>query len=179
MLQEIFEELKGEMKLGYLKKKHSFRYVYLATIADGKPHQRTVVLRDVVQDKHPIIYTDARSNKVKELKENPNASLIMYNHKKLMQISLSGKIKRIDSGDYYDNSWSRVQGNSQNDFITDRAPGTPIKNPDEVDYMAQEHHFMILKLVPDKIEYLQLKRPHHIRAVFKAENNWQGQFLTP
>ena len=179
MLQEILKDLQGEMKLGYLKKKHSFRYVYLATIADGRPHQRTVVLRDVVQDQNPIIYTDARSNKVKEIKENPNASLIMYNHKKLMQITLSGQVKMIENGDYYDDCWSRIQGNSQKDFITEKAPGTPIKNPDEVDYNDNEHHFMILELVPDQIEYLQLKRPNHLRAIFKAEDDWKGQFLNP
>ena len=179
MLQEIFEDLKGEMKLGYLKKKHSFRYVYLATIADGIPHQRTVVLRDVIKDKNPIIYTDARSNKVEELKANSNASLIMYNHKKLMQITLTGRMNMIENGDYYDDCWSRIQGNSQKDFITEKAPGTPIKNPDEVDYKDNEHHFMILELVPDQIEYLQLKRPNHIRAIFKAEDDWQGQFLNP
>lgn len=178
MLQDLFKDLKSEMKLGYLKKNHSFRYVYLATVADGKPHQRTVVLRDVVNEQHPIIYTDARSNKVKELQENPAVSLIMYNHKKLMQITLSGQMKMIERGDYYEDCWSRVQGKSQRDFITEKAPGTPIKNPDEVNY-GDDHHFMILELVPDQIEYLQLKRPHHIRAIFKAADNWQGQFLNP
>ena len=178
MLQEIFNDLKDEMKFGYLKKKHDFRFVYLATVADGKPHQRTVVLRDVVNEHQLIIYTDARSHKVKELKENPNASIVMYNHKKLMQITLNGQMEMISEGDYYEDRWSRVQGRSQRDFITKKAPGTSIKNPDEVEY-GDEHHFMILKLVPDTIEYLQLKRPNHIRALFKAEDDWAGEFLNP
>ena len=178
MVQEIFKDLKNEMKLGYLKKKHSFRYVYLATVADGVPHQRTVVLRDVVQDQHPIIYTDARSSKVEELKENPFASLIMYNHKKLMQITLSGKIKMIESGDYYEDCWSRVQGNAQRNFITEKAPGTPIEKPEDISY-GDDHHFMILELVPDKIEYLHLTSPNHVRARFTAEDNWQGEFVNP
>ena len=178
MLQELLKDLQGEMKLGYLKRKHSFRYVYLATIADGRPHQRTVVLRDVVNERNPIIYTDARSSKVKELKENPNASLIMYNHKKLMQITLSGQVKMIESGDYYDDCWSRIQGDSQKNFITEKAPGISIDNPDEVEY-GDDHHFMILELVPDQIEYLKLESPNHVRAIFKAEDNWQGQFLNP
>ena len=166
------------MKFGYLKKKHDFRYVYFATVADGKPHQRTVVLRDVVNEHQPIIYTDARSNKVKELKKNPNASIVMYNHKKLMQITLNGQMEMIREGDYYEDRWSRVQGKAQRDFITKKAPGTPLKNPDEVEY-SDQHYFMVLKLVPDTIEYLQLKRPNHIRALFKAEDDWVGEFLNP
>jgi hypothetical protein len=132
----------------------------------------------VVHEHQPIIYTDARSNKVKELKEDPNASIVMYNHKKLMQITLNGQMEMIDKGDYYEDCWSRVQGRSQRDFITEKAPGTPIKNPDEVEY-GDKHHFMILKLVPDTIEYLQLKRPNHIRALFKAGDDWAGEFLNP
>jgi len=166
------------MKFGYLKKKHDFRYVYFATVADGKPHQRTVVLRDVVNEHQPIIYTDARSNKVKELKKNPNASIVMYNHKKLMQITLNGQMEMMREGDYYEDRWSRVQGKAERDFITKKAPGTPLRNPDEVDY-GDQHYFMVLKLVPDTIEYLQLKRPNHIRALFKAEDDWVGEFLNP
>ncbi|MBZ9651963.1 pyridoxamine 5'-phosphate oxidase family protein [Psychroflexus montanilacus] len=179
MLNQILEDLKNEVKFGYLKKKHPFRYPSLASIEDNVPVQRTVVLRDSTQDFELIMYTDERSDKIHQFEINPNASLLFYNHKKLLQIKVEGKMKLIRSGKDYEDYWSRVQGKSQKDFITTNPPGTPIDNPDHVEYKDDEHHFCLLKLVPERMEYLQLKRPNHIRAVFDKTNNWEGQFLNP
>lgn len=179
MLNQIFNDLKNEVKFGYLKKKHPFRYPYLATIKNNKPIQRTVVLRDATIDFDLLIYTDERSNKIKELERNPNASLLFYHPKKLLQIKIEGCIQIIRSGKNYEDHWSRIQGKSKNDFISKNAPGTAIDNPDHVEYNEVEHHFCLLKLVPESIEYLQLKRPNHIRARFDNSTQWEGQFLNP
>lgn len=179
MLDQIFKDLKNEVKFGYLNKKHPFRYPSLATIENHCPIQRTVVLRDSTANFELVIYTDERSDKVQQLKENPNSSLLFYHPKKLMQIKVEGIIKIINSGEDYNNYWSKVQGKSQSDFTTQKAPGTLIDNPNQVNYKEDEHHFCILKLVPKCIEYLQLRRSHHIRARFNSEQNWKGQFLNP
>lgn len=179
MLNQILEDLKNEVKFGYLKKKHPFRYPSLASIEDSTPTQRTVVLRDTTDDFELVMFTDERSDKIKQFEANPHASLLFYNHKKLLQVKVEGKIKMIRSGKEYENYWSRVQGKSQKDFITKNPPGTPIDNPDHVEYKEDKHHFCLLKLVPERMEYLELKRPNHIRAVFDRSNNWEGQFLNP
>jgi pyridoxine/pyridoxamine 5'-phosphate oxidase len=179
MLDQIFKDLKNEVKFGYLKKKHAYRYPSLASIEEGKPVQRTVVLRDTTDDFDLIMYTDDRSDKIHHFEVNPKASLLFYNHRKLMQVKIEGVMKLIRSGKAYEDYWSRVQGKSQKDFITQHPPGTPIENPDQVDYKENEHHFCLLKLVPESIEYLQLKRPNHIRARFEKSSNWKGQFLNP
>ena len=179
MLDEIFNEAKQEIKFGYLKRKHPFRYPSLASIRNGVPEQRTVVLRDTTKDFDLVFYTDNRSNKIDDFKANDNASVLFYYHKKLLQIKVSGRIKMITSGNEYDEYWSKVQGRSTKDFITKKAPGTTIKNPDLVEYKENEHHFCLLKLVPEKIEYLRLKRPNHIRAEYTKANNWEGKFLNP
>jgi len=179
MLDQILKDLKNEVKFGYLKKKHAFRYPSLASIEDNVPVQRTVVLRDTTADFDLIMYTDERSDKISHFENNPNCSLLFYNHKKLLQVKVEGKIEMIKSGEEYDYHWSRVQGHSQKDFITKNPPGTPIDNPDHVDYNEDEHHFCLLKLVPEHMEYLELKRPNHIRARFDGSNNWKGKFLNP
>ncbi|SDG69511.1 pyridoxamine 5'-phosphate oxidase family protein [Psychroflexus sediminis] len=179
MLNQILEDLKNEVKSGYLKKKHPFRYPSLASIEDNSPTQRTVVLRDTSDDFELIMYTDERSDKISQFENNPNSSLLFYNHKKLLQVKIEGKMKMIKSGEEYKKYWSKVQGKSQKDFITQKPPGTPIENPDEIEYKEDEHHFCLLKLVPERMESLQLKRPNHIRAVFEKSNDWEGQFLNP
>lgn len=179
MLNQILEDLKNEVKFGYLKKKHPFRYPSLGSIENNSPTQRTVVLRDTTKDFELIMFTDERSDKIKQLEINPNASLLFYHPKKLLQVKVEGQMKIIRSGKEYEDYWSRVQGKSQKDFITKNPPGTSIDNPDEVDYNENEHHFCLLKLVPEQMEFLQLKRPNHIRARFNKSTNWEGQFLNP
>ena len=179
MLEEILNEAKQEIKFGYLKRKHPFRYPSLASIRNSIPEQRTVVLRDTTSEFDLIFYTDFRSNKITDFQKNANASVLFYNHKKLLQVKVCGVVKMITSGKEYDEYWSKVQGKSTKDFITQKAPGTIIKNPDLVEYKEDNHHFCLLKLVPEKIEYLRLKRPNHIRAEFTKANNWQGTFLNP
>lgn len=179
MLDQILEDLKNEVKFGYLKKKHPFRYPSLASIEEKFPIQRTVVLRDTTEDFELIIYTDERSNKISQFEINPKASLLFYHPKKLLQVKVQGKMNIIKSGKEYEDYWSRVQGKSQKDFTTKKPPGTPMDNPDQLEYKEDEHHFCLLKLVPEHMEFLQLKRPNHIRARFDKSNNWEGQFLTP
>lgn len=179
MLDELFQELKQDIKFGYLKKKHPFRYPILASVADGFPHQRTVVLRDTSAEFEPLIFTDDRSDKVNHFEAHSKASLLFYHPKKLLQVKIIGDIKIIRAGEEYEQSWNKIQGNSKKDFTTMKAPGTPIKNPDDVEYDQEEHHFCVLKLIPTQIEYLQLKRPNHLRALFEKEKDWKGQFLNP
>jgi pyridoxine/pyridoxamine 5'-phosphate oxidase len=179
MLDQILKDLKSEVRFGYLKKKHPFRYVSLASIENGAPTQRTVVLRDATDEFDLIIYSDNRSDKVQQFEKNSKASLLFYHPKKLLQVKVEGQMELVRSGKAYEDFWSRVQGKSQKDFITKQAPGTPIDNPDLVDYKEDEHHFCVLKLIPETLEYLQLSRPNHIRARFDKSNDWEGHYLNP
>ena len=181
MLNDILNDLTHELKFGYLKKKHPFRYFSLASFTENTVNQRTVVLREITDQKEILIYTDYRSKKVKEFSTKNKASALFYHPKKLLQIQVCGSMQIITSGKEHETHWNKMRGNSTKDFITQLAPGTPIKNPDNVEYKENEHHFCLLKLKTDTIEYLELKRPNHIRARFKLNGNskWEGQFLNP
>ncbi len=181
MLNEILSSLRNEIKFGYLKRKHPFRYFSLGSSINQKINQRTVVLRNLSEDDEIYIYTDYRSQKIKEFSANKNASALFYHPKKLLQIHMQGKIQIITSGKEYEKEWQKVQGNSKKDFVTELPPGEPINNPDEVKYKEEQHHFCLLKLQIQQIEYLQLKRPNHIRARYtkNEKNEWEGEFLNP
>lgn len=179
MPNETLEELKEEVKLGYLKKGHPFRYPVMASVNDGFPKQRTVVLRGTTADFDLYFYTDMRSGKIADFNKNPRTSLLFYHPKKLLQITISGVVTQIVDGSDHKEHWQRVQGNSRKDFTTANAPGTRISNPDEVEYRSNDPHFCLLKVTPDRMEYLRLKRPNHIRALFELNNEWRGSFLTP
>ena len=179
MLKQLFTDAKQEIKFGYLKRNHPFRYPVLASIEENVPQQRTVVLRDATKDFELILFTDARSPKIKQFEAHPAASLLFYHPKKMLQLKVQGEIKIIRSGKQLADYWDKIQGKSRKDYTTQSAPSQTIKNPDHVDYLTDDNHFCVLKLVPNSIEYLQLKRPNHIRAIFYETNNWEGEFLVP
>lgn len=181
MTDQFLKEAIDEIRSGVYKKGHPFRYFTLGTITENNhPELRTVVLRKVTEDFKLRIYTDSRSHKVGQLKINPIASLLFYHPKKLLQIKISGSTKRITDLGKLQRYYSGVQPKSRKDYTTMKAPGSELSNPDEVDYLEDENYFTILEFDPQHLEFLQLKRPNHIRIAFsKNGDEWDGRFINP
>jgi hypothetical protein len=178
--KQLFKEIKQELVNGHSKKRHPFRYFTLATLKNGKPTQRTVVLRKTEDDIHLVFYTDKRTEKIKELQDNAAFSALFYHPKKLLQIRVEGTAELITDPKQIATYWHTVQSASRKDYTTLKAPGTPINNPDHVAYESEENYFCPVKLIPSSIEYLRLKRPNHIRVLFtKSDTDWLGEFLVP
>ncbi|NHF61338.1 pyridoxamine 5'-phosphate oxidase family protein [Flavobacteriaceae bacterium TP-CH-4] len=181
MTDVFFDELRTDLQQGAVKKGHPFRYCTMATVGlDRIARLRTVVLRKVIDDLHLVFYTDRRSKKIIHIKENPKVSVLFYHPKKLMQVKVEGLAKIIKDEKILQKYWSGVQPSSRKDYTTSLAPGSSIKNPDEVEYLDEDAHFCMLEIVPFKIEYLKLKRPNHLRVRYSKENNhWEGEFMVP
>ncbi|WP_299215525.1 pyridoxamine 5'-phosphate oxidase family protein [uncultured Dokdonia sp.] len=177
---QLLEEAKRELVNGHAKKRHPFRYFTLATIENGEPRQRTVVLRKTLIDSSLVFYTDKRTQKVEDLLHNASCSAIFYHPKKLLQIRVCGTAEIITNKEQIATYWHTVQEASKKDYTTNLAPGTPIKNLDAVTYNKKENHFCPVKIIPYSIEYLQLKRPNHLRVLFSRDDkDWTGAFLVP
>jgi pyridoxine/pyridoxamine 5'-phosphate oxidase len=177
---QYLEEAIRELVNGHSKKRHPFRYFVLATNENGKPRQRTVVLRKIVSDSNLVIYTDKRTQKIKDIQDNSEFSALFYDSKKLLQIRIEGKAELITDKEQIASYWHTVQEASRKDYTTSIAPGSIIKNPDAVSYQEKENHFCPVKLVPNTIEYLRLKRPNHLRILFsRIDTEWSGEFLVP
>ncbi len=181
MLQELFSELKLELRAAMHKKKHPFKYVTLSTVNEqNTPRSRTVVLREISESLECIIFTDSRSVKVSDVNSNENACILAYHPKKLMQLRLDGILVQIDDPDEIKRLFQKVSEKAIKDYTTLQAPGSAIENPDDVDYVARkENHFKPFRFIPHAVEYLRLKRPNHLRAIFKIENDWKGQWIVP
>jgi len=181
MTDLFFEELQKHLHQGVHKKGHPFRYGVLATVGlDHLPALRTVVLRQVSDQLGLRFYTDARSRKLEQIKKNNQVSLLFYHPKQLLQVKIEGTARLITDKDTLQKYWSGVQPNARKDYSTTAAPGSSISNPDAVTYSAEENHFTIVEITPTSIEYLQLKRPNHLRIQFlKNDSTWEGKFLVP
>ncbi len=181
MKKQIFEELKRELVNGHSKKGHPFRYFSLATIAKtNTSQQRTVVLRKTDSNLELLFYTDRRSSKIQQVQANKNVSCLFYHPKKLLQVKIEGIAKIVDDTKTLVSLWGGIPIKSRKDYTTTKAPSSLINNPDEVDYLNEGNHFCAVRIIPNKIEYLRLKRPNHLRVLFKKEDeNWKDDFLVP
>ena len=181
MTEIVFSTIINDLKEAVNSKKHPFRYFTLATSdISGRPRLRTVVLRDFDTDCNLYIYTDKRSKKITHIIEREWVSALFYDPEKLCQVVVRAKAFLVEEDDRIAKAWNEIPDTSRKDYTTTQKPGEEIKNPDVIDYLNKRDFFTILKLVPDKIEYLKLKRPNHLRVCFKRNgNDWNGTYIVP
>ena len=181
MTGSFFEELSIEIKKSVIERGHPFRFITMATTGNESiARLRTVVLREVTENLRLTIYTDSRTQKINHIHVNNQVSLLLYHPDKMMQLKVEGIAEIVTNTERLKSTWQNIQPNSRKDYITETSPGTAIKNPDHVEYVEDKNHFTIIDIFPTKIEYLKLKRPNHIRALFtKTDDIWKGEFLVP
>ena len=160
MLPELFEQISAEWKSSYKNRFHPYKYITLSTIdAHGFPRSRTVVVREIHDNNDVIIFTDARSAKVDQLRKNSKACILAYNHKKLEQLRWDGLLTVIQDKEEIKRLFQKEGQKALKDYTTISAPGSAIKNPDEVEYLSRkESHFMALRFVPERLEMLKFNR---------------------
>ena len=178
MLNALLDRCKEEWQLALTQRKHPYRFFVLGTVANSRPELRTVVLRDYNPDSMEFtIYTDARSSKVSSLNKNEAVEILFYNPEKLTQVRVQAQCVLKEQDDVLFNEQALA---SQKDYTTNLAPGSPIDSVSSVSFLNEEHHFLKLIFQATQLEYLELKRPVHIRALFKKEKErWIGEFRTP
>jgi pyridoxine/pyridoxamine 5'-phosphate oxidase len=182
-LDEIWEIIQLELKKGPTAKRHPFRFVVLSTAKHGSVSSRWVVFRKFTEDLKLLIYTDGRSEKCTELKDNPNASLLFYHDRHKLQIRIDAKVSLHQQDELTAKYWPGVKGSKPNDYLTVLAPGGKISDKAkgyEHDPELDDQYFTILEFDPQKIEVLQLNGDRHLRAEFKKnQENWHSSFLVP
>lgn len=180
MLNTIFTWIKTSLQKSISVQKHPFRYCTLATMDASAPKLRTVVLREVTNSLSILFYTDARTQKVKQIQRNPKASLLFYDPIKMIQVTMEGNLKVSPKGDMHVEKWTAISERAKKDYTTTNAPGTPIGHPEMVTHTQNNNHFVILTFIPHTISYLHITKPQHTRAIFHhRKKQWEGVFLTP
>jgi len=175
-MESLLHKIFSELHKGVNTPKHPYRYFCLSSISENKPQQRMVVFRSI-QENTISIYTDIRTPKASQLLANPNASILLYDYKKMNQIQLSGTVSIEKT---YDNTvWESISPKAKKDYTTLLPPGSLVEAPDKVTY-GNTIHFCILKFTFTKIDFLDINRPHHTRAIFNlTDNQWTGDYVIP
>ena len=182
-LEEIPSIVFSELRNGISKKKHPFKNVVLTTVNEKTPMSRWVVFRKLTLENNLLIYTDSRTEKIKDLRKNSNSGLLFYNNKQGLQIYFSTVSTIYQNNELTKKYWQGIVGTSSDNYTTIYPPSTPIKNIDEgqkTDKDLNDKYFSIIELCPINMSILQLSRDGHIRANFsKINNEWKGTFIVP
>lgn len=181
MLNDLFQEAWKSLNTAVSAKEHPFQFCSLATHGKNKNvRQRTLILREVTEEKSLLFYTDLRSNKIKQIKQNPKANGLFYDPKTQLQLVFKGNILVHTDDEIWEGHRDKIDGKSVNNYNTLLAPGKPIKNPLLVE-RTELLHFGLLEFKPVRLEYLKLRQDStHLRARFRLDEGiWKQTFLVP
>lgn len=162
----------------------------------GAPQLRVMILRDACRDTRTLRFnTDARSQKITQMRVNGATSILIYDVAAKVQLRLSGTAQVIMDGDVADTAWSQSTPFARRCYMAEASPGSEVarpssglpdwiegKQPSEPQLTDARPNFATLLFQAHQLEWLYLANVGHRRArwVWDAkENSWKGSWLIP
>ena len=166
--------------------------VLISVSADGLAQGRTVVLRTFNRQQRQLqIYTDARSEKVAQLRAQPVCTLVAYQPNSLIQLRLNTNAIVNHNNEITREAWAVMPGPNRCNYLTDPNPGSisvkatdgrPVINAESVPTNYENEiaysHFSVIVFAINELEWLYLPRRGHRRAQFiwdrtkSLQSNW-------
>jgi len=193
-LDDPFELFKEWFEVAKKKEINDPNALALGTASkDGVPSVRMVLLKGFDKDGF-IFYTNLKSQKSKELKENPNATMCFHWKSLLRQIRIVGKLNQVDdktADDYYSTrayesrigAWASKQSSilKSRDELLNNLENFKKKYSDK-DNVPRPDHWSGWNLKPSSIEFwLDGDNRIHERLKYTLDNNnnWGKSLLSP
>lgn len=182
---ENLRELQEYLQRGATDAKFPFRYTYLSTTEadNGIPSTRMLVLRDIDDEGCFVLFSDLRSEKILQLRHNPQAHLLFWHPRKQVQIGINAEIQLHQKDSLAEHYMKSVSKHGRQQYTSVKPPSTPVDTPDaglQYDDDSFENNFCVLRARPWRFTALQLRREGHLRLRFqKAGNTWEGGWITP
>lgn len=183
-----------ELTAGVRSAKHGFHLMTVASVADGEPQARTVVLRAVDPSRWEVrFHTDRRSTKCSELRRAPAVALTWYDPRRRLQLRGRGVARIIDQGTEHDLLWAQIPLMSRRIYLVTAPPGTPVsapstalppavhdRDPTPLESEAGKEHFAAAVITLSEIEALELHATGHLRARWRRVGTTaEGEWLIP
>ncbi|MBA3057162.1 MAG: pyridoxamine 5'-phosphate oxidase family protein [Gammaproteobacteria bacterium] len=173
---ELRHQIWHELQRATQDRQHEWRTPVLATIgAQGGPQARTVVLRHSNATLERLtFYTDRRSPKVAELAANSGVTLVFWSKRLGWQLRVQADMSAQTTGPEVEQAWAQVsQSAAAGDYLSASAPGDALPiAPGMPGIQTSAHHLAVLTAQVQHIDWLELGRSGHRRAVFGA-NTWE------
>ena len=193
-LDDPFELFKEWFEVAKKKEINDPNALALGTASkDGVPSVRMVLLKGFDKDGF-IFYTNLKSQKSKELKENPNATMCFHWKSLLRQIRIVGKLNLVDdktADDYYSTrayesrigAWASKQSSilKSRDELLNNLENFKKKYSDK-DKVPRPDHWSGWNLKPSSIEFWldgENRIHERLKYTLNEKNIWTKNLLRP
>tara|TARA_Y100001968_G_scaffold242871_1_gene226593 strand:+ start:6110 stop:6655 length:546 start_codon:yes stop_codon:yes gene_type:complete len=174
MTEENYPSWRQELK-SYQKKEGKSvanRWIQIATINKrNEPRLRTVVFRGWSKENSMIVFTDRRSEKVKDIENNNNIEVLWLLPKSKVQFRFKGYANIVVEDIKY---WNKLNEKSRSLWFWP-SPGdnfNKIDNQKTQNKELKSQNFLVYEISINKVELLKLKNPIHERYIWDKNKNW-------
>lgn len=165
----------------------------VATITDGRPDQRIMVLRAATRATATLrFHTDARAPKLAALARDPAIHILAYHPGEAIQLRLSGAARPLEA-DATDAIWAAATPFARRIYMVEGAPGRSLaepgsglpaavegRKPDEAELAPARANFTVLQVAITAIDWLYLAQDGHRRIRFdRTDDSWQARWIAP
>lgn len=170
-LAQELEEIWRKLALACEDATRDFRKLALATTdVKGRPQVRMVILRGFEQETRRLLaYTDPRTPKWGELRENSTAQVMFWSEESKVQLRCDCEVRLLEEGETWERARRAVPEHMAGDYAALRRPGEAIAAPEDGWEQGEEWHFGVIELQIEKMDFLKLSREGHRRASFSWE----------
>jgi len=157
----------------------SKKWLQLATTSiDNLPRLRTVVFRGWSGSHSMLIYTDRRSEKIKDINKNNKVELLWLFEKSKSQYRFKGETYEIKENIKF---WNNLSEHSKSTWFWPN-PGEKLSQKkffDTPKVLKRPETFTVLEIKINYVELLKLERPIHKRCCWTERNDWERKELNP
>lgn len=193
-LEELPAQVWGDMERAVADEANPFRTPVLGTTNLFECSMRVVVLRHADGVKRELVcYSDARAQKVHQLKLCEQAHWLFYDPSRRVQLRISAHTMVHHNDPIAREHWQRAPLAHRRNYSANQPPGSDIHAPGDAispelkspKVTAKQlepgyENFAVLVSTVDQIEFLQLADEGHVRAVFNwTVVKWSGLWLVP
>ncbi|MDW8466042.1 MAG: pyridoxamine 5'-phosphate oxidase family protein [Chloroherpetonaceae bacterium] len=187
-LETILSEVWWLLEQGVRDRRSPLHTGIFATIRDGFPEMRTVVLRSVNATARKLFcHTDIRSAKVEDLRHHANCAWLFYHPERKIQLRFLGTATVHHQTPLAEARWKDTQLMSRQCYATTLPPGTLVEAPTSglPEYLTHRSptleeseigaaHFAVIETTVHFLDWLLLDAKGHRRAKFF----WHGETLS-
>lgn len=189
-LQKIRLWLEKEKELG---SPNPNNIVLATSTSQNIPHSRIVAIREITPE-GVLFFTQRESRKVRELTENPHASMTLWLPLQQREVIIEGTIKTLDLTENED-YWKAIPRDRQLRFTTfGPTSGQPITSLAELEEKQKSllqqfdgkdipipHSYCGFRLIPETFYFYTLGSTTFSEVIKYTliQSNWQQQLLSP
>ncbi len=146
---------------------------------DGPPQSRNVVLRSASQTEGEIaFYTDAGSQKVKELQQNRHVAGLLWYPQNALQIRANG-VAHLAVGEAVKELWDALPDHARTSYGNLPFPGADLGRAEALENQPDISRFAVVTIALQHLDIVDLDPKLHRRAAYSVSDSWKGRWLTP